>query len=100
MANEATPAPIHVGSDAPFYVSFAVLGSTYIFLVVAMIVADFGFTSRQQLFKALASPEIRYAIKLSLISCTITAILSLWVSIPLGYLLSRYQFVGKAWVDA
>ena len=31
----------------------------------------------------------------SLISCTLTAILSLWVAVPLGYLLSRYQFRGK-----
>ena len=29
---------------------------------------------------ALASPEIRYAIWLSLISCSVTAILSLWVA--------------------
>lgn len=49
---------------------------------------------------ALRKPEIRYAIKLSLISCTITAILSLWVAIPIGYLLSRYQFRGHNLVDA
>ena len=49
---------------------------------------------------ALRKPEIRYAIKLSLISCTITAILSLWVAIPIGYLLSRYRFRGHNLVDA
>ena len=49
---------------------------------------------------ALRKPEIRYAIKLSLISCTITAILSLWVAIPIGYLLSRYQFPGHNLIDA
>ncbi|HAA68302.1 MAG: molybdenum ABC transporter permease [Planctomycetaceae bacterium] len=49
---------------------------------------------------ALSKPEIRYAIKLSLISCTITAILSLWVAIPIGYLLSRYQFPGHNLIDA
>ena len=49
---------------------------------------------------ALRKPEIRYAIKLSLISCTITAILSLWVAIPIGYLLSRYRFPGHNLIDA
>ncbi|MEE3369555.1 MAG: ABC transporter permease [Planctomycetota bacterium] len=49
---------------------------------------------------ALRKPEIRYATKLSLISCTITAILSLWVAIPIGYLLSRYQFRGHNLIDA
>ncbi len=49
---------------------------------------------------ALAKPEIRYSIALSLISCTITAVISLWISIPLGYLLSRFNFIGKGLVDA
>ena len=49
---------------------------------------------------ALAQPEIQYSIKLSLISCTISAILSLWVAIPIAYLLSRYQFFGRNLLDA
>jgi molybdate transport system permease protein len=49
---------------------------------------------------ALGSPNIRYAIRLSLISCTLTALLSLWVAVPMGYLLSRYQFRGKWLLDA
>jgi molybdate transport system permease protein len=49
---------------------------------------------------ALAKDEIRYSIKLSLLSCTATAILSLWVAIPIGYLLSRHEFVGRNFIDA
>ena len=49
---------------------------------------------------SLRKPEIRYSIKLSLISCTITALISLWVAIPIGYLLSRYRFLGRNLVDA
>jgi molybdate transport system permease protein len=37
---------------------------------------------------------------LSLVSCTLTALLSLWVAVPLGYLLSRHTFPGKTFVDA
>jgi molybdate transport system permease protein len=87
-------------SDAPFLLILAVVGGLYVLLIVAMLAADFAFTSPGHMWDALRKAEIQYAIKLSLISCTITAILSLWVSVPLGYLLSRYQFVGKAWVDA
>ncbi len=50
--------------------------------------------------KALAKPEIQYSIRLSLISCTITAFLSLWVAIPIGYLMSRYRFFGHSLLDA
>ncbi|MEK6246582.1 MAG: ABC transporter permease, partial [Planctomycetales bacterium] len=52
------------------------------------------------LTEALATPEIQKSIKLSLLSCTVTTILSLWVAIPIGYLLSRYRFFGRNLIDA
>lgn len=55
---------------------------------------------RNPLTEALKEPAIRYSIKLSLVSCTITAILSLWVAVPIGYLLSRYRFFGCNLLDA
>ena len=64
-----------------------------------MVAADSAFTSPAHIARALSSPEIQYAIKLSMISCTISALLSLIVAVPLGYLLSRYEFRGKSLVD-
>lgn len=78
----------------------AILGGTYVFLIVAMVAADFGYTSWSNLATALASREIQYAIQLSMVSCTAAALLSLVVAIPLGYLLSRCRFRGQAVVDA
>lgn len=49
---------------------------------------------------ALSKPEIQYSIFLSLTSCTITTILSLWVAVPIGYLLSRHRFFGRNFIDA
>jgi molybdate transport system permease protein len=92
--------PHRVGSDLPFLIALAVLGGLYVVLIVAMVGADTAFTSPQNLWQALGSPEIRFSIQLSLISCTITAILSLLVSVPLGYLMSRHDFYGKALIDA
>ncbi len=89
-----------VGSDAPFYAGMGLLSSFYLFLILAMLIGMLGYTSLAHFRAALASPEIRYAIKLSLVSCTITTILSLWTAVPAGYLLSRFRFRGKALIDA
>ena len=57
------------------------------------------FTSVAEFKAALMRPEIRAAFRLTLISCTMAAILSLWVAVPLGYLLSRCKFPGRWLVD-
>ncbi len=86
-------------SDVPFLVALAVMGGFYVLLIVGMLLADILSTTPGHLWALLKNRDIRYSIKLSLISCTITAILSVWVAVPLGYLLSRYQFRGKALLD-
>ena len=45
------------------------------------------------------SPEIRYSTVISLLSCSLSAIMSLWVAIPIGYIMSRFEFPGKKMVD-
>ncbi len=76
-----------------------IIAGTYILLILAMIFADLNFTTWGQVFSALQSQEIRYAIKLSLFSCTMTTILSLLVAIPVGYILAHYNFFGKKVID-
>jgi molybdate transport system permease protein len=87
-------------SDWPFFASFALLGGTYVALILAMVLADILFTSPHHIAAALASAEIRYAVRLSLLSCTLTALLSLLVAIPLGYLLARCRFRGRRIIEA
>jgi molybdate transport system permease protein len=100
MNDAAPPArERRAGSDTPFLACLAILGGTYVVLIAAMLIADASFTSPSHLLAALRSPEICYAIQLSLISSTITTILSLWVAVPLGYLMSRHPFRGRALVD-
>jgi molybdate transport system permease protein len=67
------------------------LGGIYLLLIVALLVAEASFTTPGHLLAALDSPQIRYAIRLSLLSCCLTTLLSLWVAVPLGYLLSRWD---------
>jgi molybdate transport system permease protein len=87
-------------SDWPFFAGLAILSGAYLALILGMLAADMSFTTPHHLLRALASPEIRYSIKLSLISCTLTTILSLWVAVPTGYLMSRHRFPGKGLMDA
>ena len=87
------------GNDRRFYLALALLGGLYVVLLMAMLVADAAYTTPTHLWAALGSPEIRYAIRLTLISSTISMILSLWVAVPLGYLLSRTRFRFRGMVD-
>jgi molybdate transport system permease protein len=77
----------------------SVIGGSYVLLIVALVAADLAYTSPTHFAAALAKPEIRYAIRLTLISCTISALLSVWVATPLGYLLSRFTFRGRWLID-
>lgn len=85
------PAAVRIRSDVPFYTALVVLSSVYVLLVLAMLGAKAAFTSPGHVLAALDTEEIRYAIKLSLLSCTLTTILALWVSVPIGYLMSRWS---------
>ncbi len=93
-------APHKVRSDFPFFVGLFLLSGVYLFLIVAMVLANSAYTSADIFARTLASPEIRYAIKLSLITCSITTILSLWVATALGYCMSRFEFRGKSFLDS
>jgi len=87
-------------TDTPFFLGLGLIGGLYVLLILGMLVADASFTSPHHLWQALQSREIRYAIQLSLVSCSLTAILSVWVAVPIGYLMSRHRFPGKAILDA
>jgi len=85
--------------DWPFFTILIVISSFYIVLLLALLISDTVFISPTDFWETLKSPEIQYSIKLSLFSCTITTILSLIVAVPISYLMSHFQFRGKAFLD-
>jgi molybdate transport system permease protein len=95
-----TNMPHRTRPDWPFLLGLAILSGVYVLLIVAMLVADLSFTTPGHLWAALHNPDIRFSIRLSLISCTLTTLLSLWIAVPTGYLMSRFSFPGKKLVDA
>ena len=86
-------------SDAPFFLVMGGISACFLLLIVLLVAADLIFTSFGEFSAALAKPEIRAAFKLTIFSCTVAAIMSVWVATPLGYLLSRYKFPGRSLVD-
>jgi len=93
------PSGFKPGSDTPFLIGLGILGGSYAIIILAMIMADLAYVDKESMLGALRSPEIHYSIVLSLLSCTLSTILSLWVAIPLGYLTSRFDFPGKRFLD-
>jgi molybdate transport system permease protein len=112
-----------VGSDVPFYAMLAVIGGTYLILLLGLVVADVAYMALSKsagefvlgpawewtrpllrpvlaILAALAKPEIRYSVKLTMVACLFSAILSLCVAVPIGYLLSRFRFPGRNLLDA
>lgn len=102
-----------------FFWSFGIIGGFYVLLILGMLLADgaymtaqtlpaadggerswFGILSEGPIGRALADRRIRYSIRLSMISCTLSAVLSVLVAVPLGYLLARHRFPGRRLVDA
>lgn len=86
-------------SDTPFFLVMSGISACFILLIVLLLVADVMFTSLEDFTAALMKPEIQAAFRLTILSCSAAAILSLWVATPLGYLLSRYRFPGRWLVD-
>ncbi|MBL7076804.1 MAG: ABC transporter permease [Kiritimatiellae bacterium] len=85
-----------------------ILLGAYALLILLMLAADFAYVGGagsdgsflRSFVRAFQSPEIRSAMTLTMISCTLAAILSVWVAIPAGYLLSRFNFRGSRLIDA
>jgi molybdate transport system permease protein len=100
VSAERTLRALRTNTDAGFLAVLWIIGYFYLFMLGAMLLADAFYTTPWHLLDALDSKEIRYAIGLSLKSCTLAAILSVWIAVPIGYLMSRFDFPGKGIVDA
>ncbi len=91
------PGPSRV---TPFWFSLAVVTGFYLLFLLGLLGSMATYTTPDQLWKAMLSAEIQYSIKLSLVTCTASALLALLLAVPVGYLLSRGRFSGKPLLDA
>lgn len=91
---------IKVPSDFPFFTLLLCLSFLYIFLLVGSTLVNFKYVDQESVKGFFEDPNIMNSLKLSLFSCTITTILCLIVAVPIGYLMSRFDFKGKVFLDS
>lgn len=88
------------GIDGLFLGSMAGVLALYTGVILLLLIFDAWYTTPGILLQALQDPEIAYSIRLSVFSCTITALLSVAVAVPAGYVMSRFRFTGHTLVEA
>lgn len=86
--------------DIPFLMALGLIASVYIVLIVGIIAAKVFYVQLPLIGEVFTNDGYRYAVLLSLISCSITTVLSLWVAVPTAYLMTRAEFPGKRILDA
>lgn len=84
----------------PLWLVLGAITGSYLVFWLALLGAAAVHSSPGDMWQALRTREIRYAIGLSLSTCTLTALLSLLLAVPVGYLLARGRFPGRACLDA
>jgi len=67
---------------------------------IGIIVSTLSYTDWSTFIAALTSDEILFAIRLSLMTATIAAAISLIIAVPVAYAISRSRFPGKDIVDS
>ncbi len=92
--------PLRPRSDTLFHAGLVTLSGAYVLLIAGLLLAMLLYASPARLVEELLKRETLHAGALSLLTCTATAVLSLWVAVPIGYVMSRYTFRGKVFIDA
>lgn len=92
--------PSHLRRLSPFWLSLGGVTGLYLLFLGAMLAATASYSAPGQLLAALAKREIQHAMFLSLVTCTVTALLALLLAVPVGYFLARAKFPGKPWLEA
>ncbi len=85
--------------DWGFFLVMGGISASFILLIVLLLIADLLYTSVDDFWTAVRKPEVQAAFRLTLITCTLAAILSVVVATPLAYLLARFKFPGRWIVD-
>lgn len=83
-----------------FWLLLVLITVAYLGFWGAMLAATATYTSPLEVWTVLVSREIRYATGLSMVTCSLSALASVVLAVPIGYLMSRKRFPGHSLVDA
>ncbi len=101
-----------------FYTWMIALAALYLLLVVALMAGNMAYMFQRsaeahpgsgwwanfrdalgQLWNSVSSDNVRFAIKLSLLTSAVTVLLAILIGLPAGYLLARHRFPGVVLID-
>jgi molybdate transport system permease protein len=91
---------LNTSKVSAFWILLALVTGGYTLFLLGLLGATTAYSTPGHLWTTLHSREIQHSIQLSLLTCTVTALLSLLLAVPAGYLLSRTHFPCKALVEA
>lgn len=104
---ESTPG--RFWSDRKFLISLLAVIATYVMFILLLVGCNLlylwnshaeGDGKLNPWIQVLGQKEIQHSIVLSLLSCTLSAFLSIGIAIPIGYFLKGKKFRGRALLDA
>lgn len=79
---------------------FSAFAYIQLFIYLSLIIGLFYFVDINIFLETVKNARVLYSLKLSLITATTTMIISMLISIPSGYVLSRYEIPFKNLIDA
>ncbi len=88
------------GGERVFKVATISALALLVLFFIGIIASLVAYTRWDTFIDALFSEEILFAIRLSLTTATISAIISILIAVPVAYSISRTQFPGKDIVDS
>lgn len=88
-----------IGSDKPFMAGLWGFTALYVLLILLLICANASFITWQDILVALSSESIQQSLSLTFLTCTVSAILSIFFAVPIAYTLSRFHFRGRTLLD-
>ena len=71
-----------------------------VLFIIIIVVSLLTYTDWSNIGSTLISAETLFAIKLSLVTATITTILAIAIAVPVAYAISKNDFFGKSLVDS
>jgi len=82
-----------------FTILFFIVLFLFIGMALVMMIADAMYIDKSAFIKVLTSGFVFDALQLSVVTSAITVLIALCFAVPMGYVLSRFRFPGRIFVD-
>lgn len=71
----------------------------YVLLILALLLSNVSYLDLSEYSKIFSSPDLKFAMRLSLLTSSLSTALALLFALPVAYALSRYDFPGRLAFD-